>query len=67
MREALTVWNPFADELLDLWLATRDHTGVVGAALPAGWPERAQSLLDRYELLAVRHQRCAKHRRPGET
>ncbi|HEV7707849.1 MAG TPA: hypothetical protein VGP16_06610 [Asanoa sp.] len=66
MREALTVWNPFADELLDLWLATRDHTGVVGAALPAGWPERAQSLLDRYELLAVRHQRCAKHRRPGE-
>lgn len=29
MREALTVWNPFADELLSLWLETR-----------VGWPGR---------------------------
>lgn len=66
MREALTVWNPFADELLDLWLATRDDAGVVAAVFPPGWSERARALLARYEVLAATHTRCGKHRRPKE-
>ncbi|MEU7869934.1 hypothetical protein [Dactylosporangium sp. NPDC049140] len=56
MREALTVWNPLADEFLQLWLDP-------GAA---GWRERAAELLARYERLAAGHTRCGKHRRPGE-
>lgn len=66
MREALTVWNPFADELLELWLDTRDEDGVIGAAFPAGWRERAEGLLVRYQRLAEVHTRCGKHRRPKE-
>jgi len=55
MREALTVWNPFADELLSFWLEST-----------AGRRERASALLERYEALAAAHTRCGKHRRPKE-
>jgi hypothetical protein len=66
MREALTVWNPFTDELLTLWLETRDDSGAVAALFSRGWRERAEALLLRYEALAVIHTRCGKHRRPKE-
>ncbi|MEU4215429.1 hypothetical protein [Actinoplanes sp. NPDC026623] len=65
-REALTVWNPFADELLSLWLETRDDGGAVAAVFPPGWHARAGALLGRYEALAAVHTRCGKHRRPKE-
>ncbi|MBE1530582.1 hypothetical protein [Actinomadura algeriensis] len=65
MNEALAVWNPFADELLEHWLETvRD--GRVGAVEPDGWRERGAALLVRYGRLAAEHTRCAKHRRPKE-
>ncbi|QFG21503.1 hypothetical protein [Actinomadura sp. WMMB 499] len=65
MNEALAVWNPFADELLEHWLETvRD--GRVPAVEPAGWRERGTALLVRYERLAAEHTRCTKHRRPKE-
>lgn len=66
MREALTVWNPYADELLTLWLDTRDDRGDVAAVFPPGWRERAEGLLERYRELAATHTRCGKHRRPKE-
>ena len=66
MREALAVWNPLADELLELWLETRDGSGAVAAVFPPGWRERAGELLARYERLAAEHTRCGKHRRPRE-
>ncbi len=66
MREALTVWNPFADELLGVWLETRDDHGAIGAEFPPGWQERAEALLARYQQLAAAHTRCGKHRRPKE-
>lgn len=66
MREALTVWNPFADDLLELWVSTRDADGVLGAVFPARWRERAEDLLARYERMAAEHTRCGKHRRPKE-
>lgn len=66
MREALTVWNPFADELLDLWLETSDDTGDYAGGFPAGWRRRAEELLARYRALAATHTRCGKHRRPKE-
>jgi len=65
MNEALTVWNPFADELLRLWLDTVDG-GRVAVRFPDGWRERAQRLLARYHELAQRHTLCTKHRRPKE-
>jgi len=66
MREALTVWNPLADEFLALWLDTRDDTGTVAAQFPPGWRGRADALLERYQELAAVHTRCGKHRRPKE-
>ncbi len=46
MREALTVWNPFADELLGLWLETVVD-GRVARHFPSDWPARAAGLLER--------------------
>ena len=66
MREALTVWNPLADELLDLWLDTRDGDGRVGGVFPPGWRQRAEELMARYGRLAAVHTYCSKHRRPKE-
>ncbi|MEU6387931.1 hypothetical protein [Streptomyces sp. NPDC046939] len=66
-REALTVWQPFGDELLALWLETADDSGQVLRSAPdAAWRRRAAELLDRYHRLAVEHARCTKHRRPKE-
>jgi hypothetical protein len=65
MREALTVWNPFADELLVHWLETAEE-GRIGRRFPDGWFDRGAALLDRYERLAATYQRCSKHRNPKE-
>jgi hypothetical protein len=65
MREALTVWNPFADEVLALWLQTRDEDRLA-ARFPAAWRGRAAALLARYRELAAAHTRCGKHRKPKE-
>ena len=47
MREALEIWNPFADALLDHWLQTVVD-GRVAAHYPEGWRARGHALLDRY-------------------
>jgi hypothetical protein len=65
MREALTVWNPYADALLALWLETVVD-GRVGRRFPSDWTSRAAGLLDEYQSLAATHTRCSKHRKPKE-
>ncbi|WP_125776458.1 hypothetical protein [Antribacter gilvus] len=56
-REALTVWAPFADELLALWWPAVDRAD--GPALPdATALTRAAS---RYRALAAQHTRCTSH------
>ena len=66
-REALLVWNPFADEVLALWLETAEAgTTRVGVRVDDAWRSRARALLDRYASLALSHRRCTKHRRPKE-
>ncbi|MGW6984739.1 hypothetical protein ACWGE1_35685 [Streptomyces sp. NPDC054932] len=55
-HEALTVWRPFEDDLLDHWLRTGADTAqgaVQGAAL-----------LARYRRLAAAHTRCTEHLDP---
>ncbi|MFI1583515.1 hypothetical protein [Embleya sp. NPDC020630] len=68
MREALAVWNPFADELLTLWLDVTDvDTGHVLTRDPdPDWRRRGRELLDRYEVLAGEHRLCGKHRDPKQ-
>ncbi|MEW2475999.1 hypothetical protein AB0875_19595 [Micromonospora gifhornensis] len=61
MREALTVWNPFADELLTRWCETVVD-GRVDAVTPDDWLPRAAQLLARYRHLAAAHPRCGRHR-----
>ncbi|MEJ2857099.1 MULTISPECIES: hypothetical protein [unclassified Saccharothrix] len=41
MNEALTVWNPFADDLLALWLDSAED-GRAGAGTDAAWPDSAE-------------------------
>lgn len=65
MREALEVWAPFGDALLDLCLDSR-NAGHVLRDVDEAWRERAAILLAEYRVLAVRHTRCSKHRKPKE-
>ncbi|MET7570258.1 hypothetical protein ABZT04_17400 [Streptomyces sp. NPDC005492] len=67
-REALTVWQPFGDELLAHWLETAggEDGRVLELAPDDGWLERGAALLDRYRLLAAEHTRCGKHRDPKQ-
>jgi hypothetical protein len=62
MRETLAVWNPLADEFLELWLDTTDG-GRVGSIEPEGWQRRATSLLERYAALAAEHHHSGRPRR----
>lgn len=63
MNETLTVWNPFADDLLAHWLETVQD-GRVLATEPDGWRDRGAALLTRYTALAAEHTLSAKHRKP---
>lgn len=63
MRETLTVWNPFGDELLALWLDS-SVDGRVGQACDARWRARAEKLRARYKDLAVSHRRSSRHENP---
>ncbi|KUN58274.1 hypothetical protein AQJ46_43535 [Streptomyces canus] len=65
-REALTVWQPFGDELLAHWLRTAEEGRVLAHAPDPGWLARAEVLLGRYRLLAAEHTLCTKHRNPKE-
>ncbi|GAA1101429.1 transcriptional regulator [Nocardiopsis composta] len=65
-QEALAVWNPFADRVLEHWLRTADGGGDVDAVRPDGWVAQGAGLLAEYERLAAEHTRCTKHRRPKE-
>ncbi|MCM2416105.1 hypothetical protein [Streptomyces sp. RKAG290] len=62
-REALTVWQPFGDELLAHWLEAAD-SGVLGQVPDDVRQERGEVLLRRYRDLAATHTRCTKHRDP---
>ncbi|MEV6113493.1 hypothetical protein AB0L59_13505 [Streptomyces sp. NPDC052109] len=68
-REALAVWHPFGDRLLQHWLEVTDDEGCVRVPSPADapvWHARSTELLRRYRDLARRHTHCTKHRRPKE-
>ncbi|MFJ7590661.1 hypothetical protein ACIQZO_25410 [Streptomyces sp. NPDC097617] len=56
-HEALTVWRPFEDELLDHWLRA-------GADPGSADPARGAALLARYRHLAATHTRCTGHLDP---
>ncbi|MFG2332379.1 hypothetical protein ACGFMM_22480 [Streptomyces sp. NPDC048604] len=63
-REALTVWNPFADELLAHWLEAAGDGRVFERVPDADWYARGATLLLRYRYLAASHTHCRKHRDP---
>ncbi|MEW2134879.1 hypothetical protein [Streptomyces sp. NPDC005435] len=65
-REALAVWQPFADELLVHWLRTARDGRVLELAPDDDWLARGETLLARYRLLTAEHTRCTKHRNPKE-
>ncbi|MFF8279794.1 hypothetical protein ACF05T_27420 [Streptomyces lateritius] len=65
-REALTVWNPFADDMLRHWLETTGTGRVLDVAPDEDWYARGAALLTRRRTLAAEHTRCRKHRDPKE-
>ncbi len=76
-REALAVWAPFGDRLVELWWAARDGHAVGDAAgggsgeggfrLDDAWRAAARSLLSEYSVLAATHSLCGQHRNPRST
>lgn len=66
MNEALTVWNPLADEFLALWLRTAVAGEVLAHTPDDEWRRHAEGLLQRYRVLAATHTLCRKHLRPKE-
>lgn len=63
-REALTVWAPFADRVVEHWWLTRGAAGVVGSELPDGWVSAGDELGLEYHRLAASHTLTSKHRDP---
>lgn len=64
-REALTVWNPFADRVLALWWE-QFVDGGPNTEPDDEWLTRARAMLHEYERLAATHTRCGKHRKPKQ-
>jgi len=61
-REALGVWAPFADQVLNWWLQMAN--GVMSP--DPGWLSAGSVLLSDYQALAKEHTLCGKHRNPKE-
>lgn len=64
-REALAVWSPFTDRVLEHWWLTRSFDGEVGRTFPDGWSAEAEKLVLEYQQLGVSHTKTTKHRDPG--
>lgn len=63
-REALAVWAPFTDRVVEHWWQTRTVAGGIDSAFPPGWEAGAQALLDEYERLAAQHRLTKRHADP---
>jgi hypothetical protein len=64
-REALSVWTPWADAAVDLFLETMEGDWPL-QRFPEGWTERARVHQDRFEDLRAEHPRCGKPDRAKE-
>jgi len=64
MREALTVWNPFEDEVVTFWLRALDAEPAASA--DSRFRREAERLKYRYVELANDHRLCSKHRNAKE-
>ncbi|HET9172945.1 MAG TPA: hypothetical protein VFN97_26190 [Actinospica sp.] len=65
MNEALTVWNPFSDEVLSWWLESVGDRAP-GEVVSEAWLDRGRELSARYRALAAEHTLCGKHRNPKQ-
>lgn len=63
-REALAVWAPFTDRVVEHWWCTRADPDGVGSVFPDGWDAGAQDLLAEYAQLAATHTLTTKHADP---
>ncbi len=64
-REALGVWNPFTDRVLEAW-RKKYINGRIDLALDESWRAQAAELISEYDKLAERHTLCSKHKKPKE-
>lgn len=64
-REALSVWSPFSDRVLTLWLE-RYADGQIATVEDPDWRRQAAALVDEYDRLAAVHTSSSKHKKPKE-
>ncbi len=64
-REALSVWNPFTDRVLEVWL-TKHRDGRIDLAHDAVWHAQVVEVVAEYDRLAEAHTLCSKHKKPRE-
>lgn len=65
MNEVLDLWNPFADDLLVLWCAQGDDSGLDGP-FSVEWLAAGRRLLDEYDRRSALSAPPARHTSPKE-
>lgn len=64
--EAVTIWAPFYDELLSLWLEALTEDGSLpDKPMSKDWCSRGALLVARYAVLEPAHPLSKKHKAPG--
>jgi hypothetical protein len=67
MKEAITLWTPLYDRVVELFVETVSDTTREPCKLhPPGWGARAQAVLDDYDNARRRHDLCGKPERRKE-
>lgn len=65
MNGVLDVWNPFADRLLEQWLATMTD-GRIDEPFSGAWLHGARNLLSEFDRLSVEHVPPTRHTNPKQ-
>ncbi|WP_146067443.1 hypothetical protein [Arthrobacter sp. SX1312] len=63
-REALSVWSPFTDKVLNHWWVTRSSEGTLGSVMSPDWIDGAKDLLTEYRGLAAENTLTKRHANP---
>jgi hypothetical protein len=63
-REAVTIWAPFYDRVVALFLETVEDDWPC-RIYPAEWQRRAETLINEYRMLRTAHPLCGKPERTG--
>ena len=64
-RESVSVWGPFYDRIVDMFLETMQD-GWPCRRYPENWSDRALAILNEYPMLREKHGLCRRLERPNQ-